>query len=1051
MNIFDFESFFDDKVLKSGSKIYNDNQYVCSQTTQYTYKYLFSDKSEVSVTVNKIGEVRFCDCSCYYNWYCRHKAAALYALRNILEKKYHGSSPIVSFLTECYTNEIQEKVISESNKRPLMIDAQLKNSEHSLALSLKIGYDKMYSVNDILKLSENFRTNTSKKYGKNVRIFHSYENLSDYYKRLLDFSVSAVLYAGQFIKSKTINHFVPLLDDRLENFITIVLERNDTVIIDNEPYNIIFKDIKIPFALKKGDDNKYVFSLYSDRTDTTEYEYVNHGRKICFINQQNRELYFCSEKMTSLILPLYKSIIECNGSVTISQQDMPSFYSAVVKPLSNYLNISGEELFENFIPPEVRTNLYLDSPEPSVINGRLEFAYEGHCYCAFTDRKQATRDLRSEMSAENIVKKYFDINSQETHHPLSITGDDMIYRLFSEGIPELSSYMEIYASDRFNTIRIRPASKISVGIRPQSNLLEIDISSADYTSEELTDILASYRQGHKYHRLKDGSFTLIDENIADLDVFTKNLDIKDKSILRDKIKIPMYRMLYLDSLNPDNSSLKFKRNNEFRQSIQKYKDMLENADDIKVPEELSEIMREYQKYGFTWMKTLSSFGFGGILADDMGLGKTIQAIALMLDLKKSDRTNHRCLVVCPASLTLNWENEIHKFAPSLTCSVIIGTTSQRNELFNTSVDSDIIITSYTTLTRDILLYENIIFGIEFIDEAQFIKNHSTQMSKAVKSIKSENRFALTGTPVENSLAELWSIFDFIMPDYLFNYTYFKRTYESPIVKKNDSVCIKSLQKIVSPFILRRMKKDVLTELPEKTITTLIAKMENDQEKLYLANVAELKKILSSSDLSDQSEKFRILAMLTRLRQICCDPSLVYENYESTSAKLEQCLELLESCIESGHKVLLFSQFTSMIDIISKRLKKSDISHYILEGKTNPRERIRMVDEFNKDSTSVFLISLKAGGTGLNLTAADIVIHYDPWWNASAENQATDRAYRIGQKNNVQVYKLITENSIEEKIQDLQASKSELAELALSGNTDFMRLSTEDILELIRSD
>ena len=1051
MNIFDFEAFFDQRTLKSGAKMYSDNEYVFSNTDPYTYKYFFPDKSETTVTVNKIGTVRFCDCSCYYNWYCKHKVTALYALRNTLEKKYHGSSPMVSYLTECYTNELQEKVISESENRPLIIEAQLKKSEYCFVISLKIGYDKMYSVNDILQLSEYFRNKSTKKYGKNVLISHSYENLSEYCKKLLDFSVSAVLYAGQSLKSKSINHFVPLLDDKLENFIVLALEHNDNVMIDNISYNIAFEDIKIPFLLIKNSENKYVFSLYKNSSDTSEFQYINHGRKICFLNEQKRKLYFCSEKMTSLFLPLYKSMIECKGSLTISEQDMSSFYSVVIKPLANYLDIQGEELFEDFIPPEARINLYLDSPQPSVINGRLEFAYEDHCYCAFSGQKHATRDIRSETTAENIVKKYFDINPEEAHHPLSISGDDMIYRLLSEGIPELSAYMEIYASDRFNKIRIRPSSKISVGIRPHSNLLQIEISSAGYSNQELADILTSYRHSQKFHRLRDGSFTLIDENIADLDMFTKNLDIKDRSILKDNIKIPMYRMLYLDSLNSENSSLKFKRDNEFRKSVETYKDMLDNTEDIQVPHELSGIMREYQKYGFAWMKTLCQFGFGGILADDMGLGKTIQAIALMLDLKQSNRINHRCLVICPASLTLNWENEIHRFAPSLTCSVIIGTTSQRNELFNASENKDVIITSYTTLTRDILLYENITFGIEFIDEAQFIKNHSTQMAKAAKSIKSEIRFALTGTPVENSLAELWSIFDFIMPDYLFNYSYFKRTYESPIVRKNDSDCIKSLQKIISPFILRRMKKDVLTELPEKTVTTLMAKMESSQRKIYFANIVQIRKMLSSSNIPDQSEKFRILAMLTRLRQICCDPSLVYENYEGTSAKLEQCLELLESCIESGHKVLLFSQFTSMIDIISKRLKKSDISHFILEGKTNPRERMKMVDEFNKDNTSVFLISLKAGGTGLNLTAADIIIHYDPWWNASAENQATDRAYRIGQKKNVQVYKLITENSIEEKIQELQASKSELAELALSGNTDFMHLSADEILELIKFD
>jgi SNF2 family DNA or RNA helicase len=286
-----------------------------------------------------------------------------------------------------------------------------------------------------------------------------------------------------------------------------------------------------------------------------------------------------------------------------------------------------------------------------------------------------------------------------------------------------------------------------------------------------------------------------------------------------------------------------------------------------------------------------------------------------------------------------------------------------------------------------------------------------------------------------------------MPDYLFGYTYFKKTYETPIVKNGNSDAVKALQKIVSPFILRRLKKDVLKELPDKTETVLFAEMEDEQNKIYCANVSEVKKSLLS-EIKDASDKIKILAMLTRLRQICCDPSLVYENYESSSAKLELCMELIESCITSGHKILLFSQFTSMLDIIAQRLESLGVSYYMLTGKTKPAERIKLVNDFNTDDTNVFLISLKAGGTGLNLTGADIVIHYDPWWNVSAENQASDRAYRIGQKNNVQIYKLITKSTIEEKIRILQKNKAELTDIAVNGEGNIMNMSAEDIIDIL---
>ncbi|MBQ5418032.1 MAG: DEAD/DEAH box helicase, partial [Oscillospiraceae bacterium] len=458
-------------------------------------------------------------------------------------------------------------------------------------------------------------------------------------------------------------------------------------------------------------------------------------------------------------------------------------------------------------------------------------------------------------------------------------------------------------------------------------------------------------------------------------------------------------------------------------------------------------MREYQKYGFRWMKTISAYGFGGVLADDMGLGKTLQSIALMLSAKQEYPDRHiKSLVVCPSSLTLNWEREIRRFAPSLNAVTVIGTAAVRAEKLHSGEDADVYITSYSMLTRDILEYEDITFDLHFIDEAQFIKNHNTQSAKAVKGIHSRIRFALTGTPVENSLAELWSIYDFIMPGYLFNYNHFKKTYETPIVKDGSESSVRALRRLTSPFILRRLKRDVLTELPDKTEISLCSDMTEEQHKLYIANVISMKRDLGIEQGNE--DRFRILAMLTRLRQICCDPSLVYENYAGGSAKLEQCMELVESCIESGHKILLFSQFTSMLAIIEKRLEAAGISYYMLTGSTKAEERLRLVNSFNADSTNVFLISLKAGGTGLNLTGADIVIHYDPWWNLSAENQAADRAYRIGQRSSVTVYKLIAKDSIEEKIQLLQQSKAELADIAVSGEGDITRMSPEDILNLL---
>ena len=411
------------------------------------------------------------------------------------------------------------------------------------------------------------------------------------------------------------------------------------------------------------------------------------------------------------------------------------------------------------------------------------------------------------------------------------------------------------------------------------------------------------------------------------------------------------------------------------------------------------------------------------------------------------------LVVSPSSLTLNWQNEARKFTNELKTMVIRGTLAERKRLIEEIDNYDLIITSYDLLKRDIELYkeENYTFKYIIADEAQYLKNSNTKNAKAIKEIKAETRYALTGTPIENSLAELWSIFDFIMPGYLFTYRKFKNIYETPIVKEDDEQAMAKLKMLIEPFVLRRNKKEVLTELPEKTVTVLNNEMNEEQQNLYLTYLARAKQEIAEKVEIDgfENSQMQILAALTRLRQICCHPSLFVEGYNEGSSKLEQCIEIIEEAINGGHKILLFSGYTSMFEIIEKELKKRNIKYFKLTGATKVDERMKMVDEFNENSNiKLFLISLKAGGTGLNLTGADMVIHYDPWWNISTENQATDRAYRIGQKNNVQVYKLITKNSIEEKIYELQEKKAKLADSMLDTNTKFInRFSREEIMKL----
>ena len=541
------------------------------------------------------------------------------------------------------------------------------------------------------------------------------------------------------------------------------------------------------------------------------------------------------------------------------------------------------------------------------------------------------------------------------------------------------------------------------------------------------------------------------DTIKFIESVTEDIDVDYSQIKNNTLQLPMYRALYLDKILEKNSFIHVTKDESYKNLVENI-DVKEIEGNMEVPKNLNASLREYQKVGVQWLRMLDYYGLGGILADDMGLGKTVQLLCVICAYKDNGGKKP-CLVVCPSSLCLNWQNEAEKFTIGMQSIVVHGTLEERKNQIASIPNYDIVITSYELLKRDIEEYKKYDFKFKYIiaDEAQYIKNNNTQNAKAIKNISAETRFALTGTPIENSLSELWSIFDFIMPGYLFGYRKFKELYETPIIKEGNEVAMNKLKKLIEPFVLRRIKGEVLTELPDKMVSVLNSQMVDEQRDIYLSYLAKAKKNAMEEIQENGIEKsqIKILALLTRLRQICCHPSLFIDNYKGESGKLNQCIEIVKDAIQSGHKILLFSGYTAMFEIIEKELQKENIEFLKLTGQTKVSERINLVDEFNSNpNKKLFLISLKAGGTGLNLVGADVVIHYDPWWNLSAENQATDRTYRIGQKRNVQVYKLITKNSIEEKIYELQKRKETLIDSMLSTNQTFIsKLSKEDIMNL----
>ena len=747
--------------------------------------------------------------------------------------------------------------------------------------------------------------------------------------------------------------------------------------------------------------------------------------------------------------------------IVLGKEELTQLFSIImpkVKAAIKIENISEEEI-EKYKPKELVVKVYLDFDEQDYLVADVIFCYENNEFNPLDEKQELKfpRNMIQETKALNIFRKTgFMLDTKNLRFILP--DNDKIYEFLTEDINVYMKRFEVLATEKFKMKQIRQAKIGNIGVKVENNLLSIDLNDLDIDIKELQKIMEKYQLKKKYHRLKDGSFLDLEDNkeIDFLDKLVTGMDIDYKELEKGEVVLPAYRSLYLNQLLKSKKGIQVTKNSEYREIVNNLdKEHLE--DEIQIPENLNNVLRYYQKTGFKWLKILDSYKFGGILADDMGLGKTIQMLSVIVDYvekaKNNEENERASLVVSPSSLTLNWQNEANKFAKDLKILVIRGTLSERKRQIKEIENYDLVITSYDLLKRDIDLYKDKKYQFRYIiaDEAQYLKNSNTQNAKAIKQIKADTRYALTGTPIENSLAELWSIFDFIMPGYLFTYKQFKAMYEVPIVKDNDEKAMAKLKMLIEPFVLRRNKKEVLTELPDKTITVLNNEMEEEQRNIYLTYLAQAKQDLFQEIELNGYEKshMQILAVLTRLRQICCHPSLFIKDYKEGSGKLNQCMEIVQDAIEGGHKILLFSGYTSMFPIIEEELKKKNIQYYKLTGSTKVDERIRMVDEFNSNpDIKIFLISLKAGGTGLNLTGADMVIHYDPWWNISTENQATDRAYRIGQKNNVQVYKLITKNSIEEKIYELQQKKSELVDNMLSTKTSFInKLSREEIMNL----
>ena len=832
------------------------------------------------------------------------------------------------------------------------------------------------------------------------------------------------------------------------------------------------------------------------------------------------------------VLEPFRAVADASGlfRFRVGREHLQEFYYRALPSLLENPFVSivdhGNGEPQKYLPPEPQFRFYLDLTEDMQLICRCSVTYEERI-CELNSKASPGeyRDEEQESRIRAMLKEEFSSYNPRSGSYLAQMTDDSLYDFLMNGISRLEKYGDVHGTEAFKRKTVKPFSSVQVGVSVRSGLMDITVTSRDYSQKELLEILDSYQKKKRYYRLKRGDYVDLSDNaeLEDMTAFFGGLDLMPTDALKKQIHLPLYRALYLDRMLEEHNGLASTRDRTYRALIKNFQTIRDA--DWEVPSGLENILRPYQVYGYKWLKTLEDAGFGGILADEMGLGKTIQMISLF----QNDAENGASLpslVVCPASLVYNWQAEINRFAPNLKVQTITGTTAVRKGILEeicsykqppqsetstlpaviapvpaesapvpdvseapapkkrgrkpkarvTALDAvteetlavsppkkqgcktaeagisvepaDVYITSYDLLKRDIGEYESLRFNVFVLDEAQYIKNQTAAAAKSVKLIHAEHRFALTGTPIENRLSELWSIFDFLMPGFLYRSEEFIKRFEQPISRNQDEEMTARLKKMTSPFILRRLKADVLKDLPPKLEEVHYARFEGEQQKLYDAQVVHMTQMIHASSNSGE-DKIRILAELTRIRQICCDPSLLFENYRGGSAKREACMDLVRSAIDGGHRILIFSQFTSMLALLEEDLKKAGIDFFRITGATPKETRISLVNQFNEGETPVFLVSLKAGGTGLNLTGADVVIHYDPWWNLAAQNQATDRAHRIGQTRQVTVYRMIARDTIEEKILELQEAKQDLADAILEGRSEsLMSLSSEELLSLL---
>ena len=952
------------------------------------------------------------------------------------------------------TNQAAEDLLefysdaSTQNDEPIILRASIDKYNNIPSLTFKLGKNKhLYKVKDLNQLVDASRHSSSLKLGKffNEPINQAKMDIdSQHWLSFIEKIIDARNLNEEFYYNYSSQVGRITLENSVADEVNDLLYQGVKLYSNEQPigYTTDQLDLNIKIETQKSSVLVSVEDLPVSTIITGSHAYYGYYKDVWI-------------KYIGLTpASLHNLGLQPGAEMQFSKKTVAKFAHNILPKFeqTKFILVSGTDELKVILPPEAHFLFKLDYRVGSILCvARVQYGdaqYELNQGYTEEDR----RDVEKETAAWKHINTYFS-DYQHGRYVLSNEESDVVQAFLDDGINELKRLGEVQITANFRSLLkgIKINLDVGVGINLTNELLDIDLADQKMSWEDIQAALKAYQEKRKYFVLKNGMLAKAEQpTIEQLAQTLHDLGISFKDFIHGKLHLPAYRAFYFAKQMKAANALHFSTNESFNTLIN---DLAKNQlKQNQIPVSLQNILRPYQKIGFNWLSTIVNYKFGGLLADEMGLGKTLQIISLLLARKEKMQNQLPSLIVAPASVIYNWQAEVKKFAPSLNVALLDGTKKERERLLLDAKKYDLLISSYQSLNRDLEAYQNLIFDVEVIDEAQNIKNQQSVTAKTVKVIKAHHKLALTGTPIENKLSELWSIFDYLMPGFLGSYPDFRKKYELPIVKEQDKEAEDQLANMVIPFILRRLKKDVLRDLPDKDEEIVPVKMNKKQADLY--NMQTQKIIAQLNGQGDEDFKrsrFQILAQITKLREICCDPHLLYENYHGKSNKLIATIELIKNNLANGHKILLFSQFTAMLDILHENLARLRLPLFTITGSTPKTKRQEQVQKFNQMAQpGVFLISLKAGGTGINLTGADVVIHYDPWWNLAAEKQATDRAHRIGQKHSVKIYKMVTEDSIEERIIALQQKKAELADIILQNDQIAdATMSKDDLIKILK--